>query len=377
VSPYLENKLSFATEVTEQDFKEIMELYRQVWGDEKSAGMDKIYKWKFESSPFMPEDRLQLLFYRAGGRIVAHLGGIPCLIKYGDRYQPTVWIMDFLSHPSYRGKGLWLAIKMVVENPAVVGVAGEEIRMDIWRVIGKRLGRPETDLGTYRHLVKKMDIRSSGVAKKILRLRLLIGLANFLWKGYFRLLKNWRCDLSKEQLQITEIDEFGEEVNRLWEMVKDDFTIIPKRTDAYLNWRFVAHPTNRYHRFLLRHGGEIKGYLVLRLIERKGEKIGRIVDILASRKEEKFYRGLISFALEFFEKKGVETVQAFESTCPELSKVLKRNGFSPHLTKQRPMKMQAWQRKDDIPPEIFRDPKNWYFTYADSDFEMLPPEHSA
>ena len=74
MSPYLENKLSFATEVTEQDFKEIMELYRQVWGDEKSAGMDKIYKWKFESSPFMPEDRLQLLLYRAGGRIVGHLG---------------------------------------------------------------------------------------------------------------------------------------------------------------------------------------------------------------------------------------------------------------------------------------------------------------
>lgn len=377
MSPYLENKLSFATEVTEQDFKEIMELYRQVWGDEKSAGMDKIYKWKFESSPFMPEDRLQLLFYRAGGRIVAHLGGIPCLIKYGDRYQPTVWIMDFLSHPSYRGKGLWLAFKMVLDNPAVVGVAGEEIRMDIWRLVAKRLRRPESDIGTYRHLVKKMDIRSSGVAKKILRLRPLVGAANALWRGYHRLFKYWRADLAKAGLEVREVDRFGDEINRLWETVKDDFTIIPKRTDAYLNWRFADHPTNRYHRFVLEKGGEIRGYLVLRLIERKGEKIGRIVDILASRKDEKFYQGLITFALEFFDQRAVDTVQAFESTCPELSKALKRNGFSHRLTTQRPMKMQAWQREDDIPPEIFHNPKNWYFTYADSDFEMLPPQHFA
>ncbi len=155
-------------------------------------------------------------------------------------------------------------------------------------------------------------------------------------------------------------------------MVKDDYQIIPKRTDAYLNWCFADHLTNRYHRFVLEGGGEIRGYLVLRLIERNGEKIGRIVDILATRKDEKFYQGLITFALEFFEKRGVDTVQAFESTCPELSKALKRNGFSHRLTTQRPMKMQAWQREDDIPPEIFHNPKNWYFTYADCESDLFP-----
>lgn len=377
MSPYLENKLSFATDVSEEDFKQIMQLYREVWGEEKSAGMDKIYKWKFESSPFMPKDRLQVILYRDNGRIVAHLGGIPYLFKYGERYQPTVWIMDFLSHPSYRGKGLWLAYKMVLENPAVVGVAGEEVRMDLWRVIGKRLRRPRVDLGIYRHLVKKVDIANSGIARRVLRLKPLIDLANALWRGYHRLFKYWRLDLKEAGLEIKEVDRFGEEINRLWEMVNDDFVIIPKRTDAYLNWRFVEHPTNRYDRFVVEEGGEIRGYLVLRLLEKAGERIGRIVDILASRKEEKYCRGLVSFALDFFEKRGVEAVQAFESTCPELSRALKRNGFSHRLTTQRPMKMQAWQRQDDISPELFHDPKNWYFTYADSDFEMLPPEHSA
>jgi hypothetical protein len=377
VKSYLADKLTFATVVTNEDREQIMELYREVWGEKKSAGMDRIYEWKFESSPFMPQDRLQVLLYRDSGRIVAHLGGIPYLFKYGDRYQPTVWIMDFLSHPSYRGKGLWLASKMVLDNPAVVGVAGEEIRMDMWRVMGRRFKRPRVDLGIYRHLVKKVDIAGSGIARRVLRFKPLIGLANVLWRGYHRLFKHWRLDLEDAGLEINEVDRFGEEINRLWELVKDDFVIIPKRTDAYLNWRFVEHPTNRYFRFLLSEGEEIKGYLVLRLIERKGEKIGRMVDLLASRKEEKYYRGLVSFSLDFFEKRGVETVQAFESTCEELSRALKRNGFSHRLTTQRPMKMQAWQRKDDIPPEIFHNPKNWYFTYADSDFEMLPPEHTA
>jgi hypothetical protein len=380
------DKLKFATKLTDEDREQIMGLYREVWGEKKSAGMDRIYEWKFESGPFMPPDRLQVLLYRAGGRIVAHLGGIPCLFKYGDRYQPTVWIMDFLSHPSYRGKGLWLANKMVLDNAAVVGVAGEEIRMDMWRMIAKRFKRPHSDLGTYRHLVKKVDIAGSGIAQRVLRLKPLIGLANGLWRGYHRLFKHWRLDLEGAGLEIKEVDRFGEEINRLWELVKDDFVIIPKRTDAYLNWRFVEHPTNRYFRFLLYRGEEIRGYLVLRLIERKGEKIGRIVDLLASRKGEEYYRGLISFALDFFEERAVETVQAFESTCPELSRALKRNGFSHRLTSQRPMKMQAWQspmrkgagrEQDEIPPELFHDPKNWYFTYADSDFEMLPPEHTA
>ena len=121
----------------------------------------------------------------------------------------------------------------------------------------------------------------------------------------------------------------------IWEKIKDDYQIIPKRTDAYLNWRFVAHPTNRYHRFLLEYGGEVKEYLVLGFITgRRGEKIGRIVDILASRKEEKLYGALLYFALKFFEKGQVATVQILESACPELKRALERNGFSHNLTKR-------------------------------------------
>jgi len=377
VTPYLKDKLSFAREVTEEDRKQILELYRQVWGEQTGAGMEKIFPWKFESSPFMPKDKLPLLFYRAEGRIVALLGGVPYLIKYGNQYLPAVCIMDFLSHPSHRSKGLWLSFKMVLDNPTVFGVSGEENRGEMWRVIGKRLRRPRVDLGTYRHLVKKVDIGNSGVAKRVLRFPLLIGLANFLWRVFFRLFRSWRLDLSEQGLQIREIDKFGEEINRLWEMVKDDYQIIPKRTDAYLNWRFFGHPTNRYHRFLLEQRGEIKAYLVLRLIEKKREKIGRIVDLLASRKDENFYRALVSFALRFFEERRVDTVQALESTCPELKKAFKRNGFSHRLSTQRSMQMQGWQREDYVPPEFFHNPDNWYFTYADSDFEMLPPEHFA
>ena len=377
MTPYLKDKLSFAREVTEEDRKQILELYRQVWGEQTGAGMEKIFSWKFESSPFMPRDRLLLLFYRAEGRIVALLGGVPYLIKYGDQYQPTVCIMDFLSHPSYRSKGLWLSFKMVLDNPMVFGVSGEENRGEMWRMIGKRLKRPQTDIGTYRHLVRKLDISHGPKVRRILRFRPLVSSANLIWKAYHRLFRSWRPNLSETDLRIREVEKFGEEINRLWEEVKDGYQIIPKRTDAYLNWRFFGHPTNRYHTFLLEQRGEIKGYLVLRLIEKKGEKIGRIVDLLASREDENFYRALVFFALRFLEERGVDTVQAFESTCPELKKAFKRNGFSHRLSTQRSMQMQGWQREDYVPPEFFYNPDNWYFTYADSDFEMLPPEHSA
>ncbi len=377
MSPYLEDKLSFAKEVSEEDRKQILKLYRQVWGEQTGAGMEKIFPWKFESSPFMPKDKLPLLVYRAEGRIVALLGGVPYLIKYGDQYQPTVCIMDFLSHPSYRSKGLWLSFKMALDNPIVFGVSGEENRGAMWRMMAKRKKRPQTDIGTYRHLVRKLDISHAAKIRRILRFRPLISFANLLWKGYHRLFKSWRLNLSQTGLRTREVGKFGEEINRLWEMVKDDYKIIPMRTDAYLNWRFFGHPTNRYHRFLLEQRGEIKAYLVLRLIEKKREKIGRIVDLLASRKDENFYRALVSFALRFFEERRVDTVQALESTCPELKKAFTRNGFSPRLTTQRSMQMQAWQREDYVPPEFFYNPDNWYFTYADSDFEMLPPGHFA
>lgn len=377
MSAYLESKLSFATEVTEEDRKQLMDLYREVWDEKTSAAMEKIFSWKFESSPFLPEDRLPLLFYRAEGRIVAFLGCVPYLVKHGNQYQHMVWIHDGFSHPSYRSKNLWVSFKMVLENPVVVGVAGDESRKEMWRAMARRLakkslGSGQTDIGIYRHLVRMLDLRSSPRVKRLLRVRPLISLANLLWRGYCRMFRSWQVRLSEEGLQIREVDEFGEEINRLWEEVKDDYQIIPKRTDAYLNWRFVAHPTNRYPRFLLECEGEVKGYLVLRVLNREGERIGRIVDLLASRREEKFYRALISFAVEYFRERQADTIQVLETTCPELKKALRKNGFGSRLSKQRPMILQGWQREECIPPELLFNQDSWYFTYADSDGEMLP-----
>lgn len=371
MTPHLENKLAFAKVVTEEDREQVLDLYHEVWGAEVRADMERIFQWKFESSPFMPRDRFPLLFYRAGGRIVAFLGGVPYAMKFGDRYHTAVCIMDFISHPSYRSKGLWLAYKMALDSEIVFGVSGEENRGEMWRLMAKRHGRqPVTDVGTYQHLVLKLDVRGSPRARKILRFKPLINLGNFLWKGYIALGRTRRFDLEAEGMEVREVDRFGDEINRFWESIKDEYVVIPKRTDAYLNWRFADHPTNRYYRFLLRQRGKVRGYLILRLLDRRGEKYGRIVDVLASRCDDKFYEALIRYALEFFRQEQAAAVQALQSTCPELQRVLRQCGFSHRSTTQRPLALQAWQREDYVPLDLFLDSSNWHFTYGESDGDM-------
>ena len=367
-----EERSQFAFALAPEEREQILEIYRRVWGERGYRQIKRIFSWKFERNPYLSPDELEIAIYRSKGRIVAFLGAIPYLFKIGERFERATWLMDYISLPEFRSKGLWIAYKVFLGRAVMVGAPNTEVAYRTFKGMGKRHRAGEIDIGTYRHLVKFIEIDHLSEVKRLLALRPFVAVANRIWKILSAIcwsnFSRWR----KPSVKIEPVRRFDSELDELWERACLDYEIIPKRSSDYLNWRYLDHPDNNYFNFVAKRDGQVCGYLVLHAVKLKSGEGGRIVDILAGRQDEEAFRTMVSFAIDFFRKRGAKEIQALDSRCPALERVYKRLGFKAAFSSQKPLRLMGWTWIKEIPREYFYNGDNWYFTYADCESDMFP-----
>jgi hypothetical protein len=164
---------------------------------------------------------------------------------------------------------------------------------------------------------------------------------------------------------IVEVDRFGPEIDELWERTRGDYPVICPRDARFLNWRFVDCPEPTYHRFVAERGGRTVGYVVLRRPEPVELPNGVIVDLYASRRDEKTLEDLLRHSLAFFG----DSVPAVDCGTSVLGfeAVLRKHGFF----RTRAHHPTAVCRDAALHERLAQLKNDCFFSKADQDWDQI------
>jgi hypothetical protein len=114
---------------------------------------------------------------------------------------------------------------------------------------------------------------------------------------------------SNSSILITNLDQFDERVNLLWNAVEDRYCFIKERTSGYLNWRYRDPRGGIYTVKQAVQDDEMIGYIVLRINSYEGKREGFIVDVLTPQDRYDCFEALIGEGLRFFDEAGINVVK--------------------------------------------------------------------
>lgn len=164
------------------------------------------------------------------------------------------------------------------------------------------------------------------------------------------------------KLLFSSVKRFDSSADELWEKAKDIFDISVKRDAAYLNWRFLERPDQKYFAFGAYEDGKLRGYVILKLY--RDDKIlkGHIIDILSLPDRDDIVHFLIEKALKYFSDSGTDIESSWLHGAARYSSILKGKGFEE--VRPRPLICRLNFDKEKYQKAL--DGNSWYFTMGDT-----------
>ncbi len=168
-------------------------------------------------------------------------------------------------------------------------------------------------------------------------------------------------------IEVEEVDEFPQDIDRLFERVAPAHALIAVRDKAQLDWRFVANPLNDYSIGIARTqsrgrgAGRMVGYAVYRSGAYDGESDGLLCDWLVDPETPLAANALRVWLAERARAEGLRVVAVFPDTANDWVE-FQRAGFRVHPTSYFPTAYIYGKRL--TPAQLHRD---WYYTLGDSD----------
>lgn len=158
------------------------------------------------------------------------------------------------------------------------------------------------------------------------------------------------------------IDRFDRSADVLWNNVKDVFKISVIRDAAFLNWRYMERPDQKYQAFGAYKNNQLAGYVILKLY-RDGEILrGHIVDILSLPNREDLAQFLIEQSEKFFMDNSTNIESAWVVGSALYRDILIERGFRP--LRPRPLICRLHCDKEKY--QCMLNGENWYFTMGDT-----------
>ena len=166
---------------------------------------------------------------------------------------------------------------------------------------------------------------------------------------------------------VAPVAEFGPEFDRLWREASRQLRVAIIRDSRYLNWRYRNHPIYSYRALSLRRTGELSGFIVTTQRNVSGLNACLIVDLLVRDWNGSDASELVNAVIDAAQAERLDAAATLCIPGSALCKVLRRSGFMP--------------LPDRLAPRAFRtagvvllpeaEPASaaaaWHFTWGDSD----------
>ena len=339
-------------------------LYETAFG---KADGDQVLPWRYAASPHGPS--ITLLTRAPGGEPV---GAYACnarrVAAAGQDAAVVGETGDVMTHPDHRGKGLFLDLdRRAMQEaagegwPCVIGLPNSK-SADIfttklgWEAVGSI--RPWTFVFGAGADARRERRRAGRLAS--------VAVPWTAWRGSMR-----RGALRKRffgKINAVAIPRFDAKADELFAQVRERWPWIQERSAAFLNWRFVEAPSQRFRA----HGvyapdGSLRGYAVVQLPER-GEAVGWVVDLLAA--DDVAFAGAMEAALGHLQKVGAAVARATAVEGSWWERELRASGFRAPASDDRKRIIAHVLDEQHPLASAVRRPSDWYFTDADRDDEV-------
>ncbi len=340
---------------------EELKKYKDFFNQNESEKYLDILKW-FHQDNLRGEQSILYAEEPESRNIAAIYTYLPTEVKCMDTTIPALQSFDTLTDQRHRGKGLFiqLATKLAEKettkgNQLIFGFPNE----NSIKGFVKKLGF--TYFGEVPFLIKPLKI--SYFIKKIIQKNKI----NEEGDSHCAIKINTEIKLRNHAI-LKNIDNFGEDYDILWNVVKKSIPIGVNRDAAYMNWRFVNKPHTDYIRFGYYEESALKGIIIFTLKNKHGGKVGYLMELLFDPKNKQAGKELLRFSSRIFKENKTDVILAWCYTHSFNYATFKNAGFYNFPEKIRPQKLGVIVKvlKSKFEKDLLKI-KNWYISYSDSD----------
>jgi len=321
----------------------ILNLFRRVFGVDRSL---EHWRWKFQHNPVGRHIRLA---ENSSGVLVAQYAGLPALMKWAETTVVATQIIDVMVDPGFRQGLKRPGLFARLASHFIEGYEGADrvsVGYGFPTPLALRIGREVagyTPLHPVVGLVR--DLGQAGPKES----------------GLPRGKEGppWNARL----FRIEAVDRFGQEIDRLWELVSPELAVATIRTARYLNWRYADCPDVRYHKLVAVHrlSGAVAAVAILRLGVRE-QPVAALVDWLMPSRSAAAAAALMACCEEMAREAGMDRLEAWFPSYTWPYRFLLTRGFRPEPTSYS---LVALSGNPVVSLDWAKD--RWYYTMGDSD----------
>jgi GNAT superfamily N-acetyltransferase len=299
------------------------------------------WQWEYVDNPFLEGQDLPVyIAVDEQGKVVGQTCTLVEPLKVGEKVLRVGWSVDTFLLPEYRGQGLGFQLQKANDegNPIFMSLSMSKANRRIKAGLGSI---PVDPVPSYTRLLRYtpqsvLEAVLRRAAPKVGRFQFLLNAAmhwtmlDRLAAGLLNLKLGWvdKGLMAKidPDIQISSIDQFGPEIDHLWQKTARCFHAVVVRDERYLNWKYVRQPHMDYKRFIARRGSDICGYVILRSGRPPERNMGILADLWAEPRDGAVIHALLVHSLRYFKKVKAKDISA-ASTVKEYQDGLEALGF--------------------------------------------------
>jgi hypothetical protein len=302
---------------SEQDKEALLAFMASSAGAEKAATLARRWDWQWHRDPRLERPGYQGVVAVWEDKIIANLSCLPAALSLHGEPVDACWLADARVHWGWSRQALKAAARVgwpkqtlfphglmaaLVDHPATgPRPLGKHVAEAMMAVLD-RCGF--VDVADAGNRMRRVSLRSP--------LQKRLGTAAGAIVGRLADLAIALPRPGGLPVQRFEAD-FDDRFDQLWEQARLSYPAITRRDAAVLNWHYRQHPDTNYQTWIIADGPLIRGYLVLKLWERKGRWVARLVDLLVLPGDQEAIRALVSVALHELREQAAERLDWFVS----------------------------------------------------------------
>jgi len=346
---------------------EIVRLWQESHASTDVSRRLSVFRWFTEQNPFL-RGRSAYWCLHDGSRVVGMHGHMPVIFDVDGQERPGHLAQDDLLHPAARGKGLGQRLLDGVRDaePHLAAVMWlNEANHSSYRKAGW------TDVHGFRHYVRVLDPERLARAVSNATIASLVRVGGSIALRVIDLPGRMR---RRGDVRLEPLERFDERFDALWERARPHFGISVRRSAEYLNWRYVAMPTQDHQRLAaITAAGEASGYVVWRPVPAGGRLVVRVLDMGWDPQEPGVLEALLLAVVAA--ARGQRATQVVCAAAhPTLVHALRALGFLPSR-REEPHMVSNWEGL--LTREDVTDIRRWHLTLGDADGDVWSDEAMA
>lgn len=339
---------------------EELQKYKECFEQNESEKNVEVLKW-FHQDNLRGEQSIIYALEPKSRNIAAIYTYLPTVVACMGSNVPALQSFDTLTDHRHRGNGLFIQLASTLAEKETAK--------------GNQLVFGFPNENSVKGFVKKLGFTYFGEVPILIKpIRISYFVKKFITKSKVEE-DDTNCEVQapeeitlRNHATLKKLENFGEDYEALWNIVKQIIPINVNRDAAYMNWRFVNKPHADYFRYGYYKGTELKGIVIFALKNKHGGKVGYLMEVLFDPENEQAGKELLRFASRILKKHQADVILAWCYNHSFNYPSFKSAGFYKFPEKIRPQKLGVIVKvlKSKFEKDILKI-KNWYISYSDSD----------